>query len=137
MSVVGGIVAVAAVVTFAHAQAVFALDAQVKTCGAGVPGNHVRTSFDIPVARDIRRYLPNMGDNPELQVDKGATVVVFDGPTQILSPGTLPSADDAAGLEKATTTGIALKTYDNVVCVIVGTSATVYADVDTSGLASP
>lgn len=113
---------------FLYGEAERVLAAKLEVCGADDPANKVRASFDIPQARSIRAYLPGMLDNPELQTDLPASVVVFEGPTILRLAGS-PRRDGAPAIQEST--------YDGVVCVLIGDDPIVYVDVDTSDLRVP
>jgi hypothetical protein len=134
---IGATTLAVAVLVLMQAQSALALDEKLRKCGADDQGHKVRASFDIPRARDFKQYLPGMLDNPELQTDAPASFVVFEGPVQIAVAGGLPASDDEQALASAATEGIEQRTYDHVVCAIVGGTPIIYADVDLTGLRAP
>lgn len=107
-------------------------DARLDLCP--VAGNKVLVSFEIPLARDYKVYLPAMLRSPELEVDVPAYIVIFDGDATLEIVGA-PVGIDAEGNvipqekkpEKAS----------GVVCVVVDGRPTVYANVDTDGWKAP
>jgi hypothetical protein len=84
-------------------------------CGLSAPAP-LRAQFAMSRARDFWLHFPHAGLAPELEIDRPATVVVFDGPIEIASMRAVGST--------------APKTYSNVVCVVVDGERTLYANVD-------
>lgn len=99
-------------------------DARLSQCGSELGGNRVATSFEIPAARDIWKYLPAMGKAPELEEDdRSAFVVLFEGDYR------------AAWVDGPT---LREQTVSDVVCVVTESGSTnIYYDVSRQGLNLP
>ena len=99
-------------------------DARLSQCGSELGGNQVATSFEIPAARDIWKYLPAMGKAPELEEDdRPAFVVIFEG-----------------GYQAAWVDGPTLReqTVSDVICVVTESgSINIDYDVSRQGLNPP
>jgi hypothetical protein len=99
-------------------------DARLSQCGSELGGNQVATSFEIPAARDIWKYLPAMGKAPELEEDdRPAFVVIFEGEYH------------AAWVNGPT---LREQTVSDVICVVTESgSINIYYDVSRQGLNPP
>ena len=87
--------------------------------------------FEMAHARHYRSHLPRMGRSPELEHDGPAFVVVFPGRLRIAHFGGYPALGADGQMAEAP------RRFDpvqNVVCVIVGGTSTIYTDVDLTGL---
>jgi len=101
-------------------------DARIDSCPIG--DNRVEAAFAIDRARDYREHLPLMGRSPELETDEPAFVVIFEGPGDFVVQQAPPGAGGVAVPPAAPTAR-----SEWLVCVVVGTSPSVYTDVEITG----
>lgn len=116
--------AIAALLVAGVAWQVYGQDQNFRACGV-TQTTKVKAAFAMAHASDFWLHFPNAGKAPELEIADPAFVVVFDGP--VARPLTGPVGGQ--GQQTATS-----DLRDNVVCVVIGGSPTVYSEVDLSGM---
>lgn len=107
-------------------------DARGEACG--YPNERYLAQFEMARASDYRKHLPRMGRSPELEHDRPAFVVVFPGPIHVAHFGGVPPLDADGNVVEQPARDPRVW---NVVCVVVNGSATIYTDVELTGLSAP
>lgn len=108
---------------------ILAVDGRLDQCMAS-GGNIVLETFDLASSADYKKLLPRMGDSPELEEIPGpAFIVIFEDSFTIGTMMSLPATGEGAD---ATVDEVRTSAFGGVVCVLVGDTPFLYADVDTS-----
>ena len=105
--------------------AAFAGDPRLAACFGGT--GQVQYAFEMTHARDYRRYLPNMGLAPELDVDDPAFVVVF-------GAGVSPNVGVLGAPGASTGPQTAPPPSPRYVCILLADTPNLYSGVDITGL---
>ena len=106
-------------------------DERRQFCAADRPGREVIAEFEM-TARDYEAHIPRMGHAPELETNERVFVVAFEGAVEMPGAAGAPPAVDEHG--RVIPREPVPETASGVVCIVRGTDATWYVDVDTTGI---